>query len=180
MRKALLVIDLLNDFMDPGGALFCGAESRRIIPVIRSLLNHFEHQQQPVFYLADAHRPDDLEFELFADHAVKGSWGSRIVPELRPSDRATVVEKTRFSSFYGTDLEDLLRRARPEQVWVTGVCTSICVMDTVGDLRNRDYAAVVVENAVADFDKQFHDFALIRMERVYGAQRLKWMAPAAA
>jgi len=83
------------------------------------------------------------------------------------------VEKTRYSAFFNTNLDELLRKAAPQEVWVTGVCTSICVMDTVGDLRNRDYPVVVPAGAVADFDPQFHQFALQRMERVYGARILQ-------
>lgn len=174
MTEVLLVIDVLNDFLDPAGALFCGPQARAIIPVIRSLVDHFQRQGQPIFYLTDAHRPDDAEFSLFPPHAVAGSWGGRIIPELIPSKAARIIPKARFSSFYGTDLETELGRVQPERVWVSGVCTSICVMDTVGDLRNRAYTPLVVDDAVADFDQQFHQFALIRMERVYGAQRIRW------
>lgn len=174
MTEVLLVIDVLNDFLDPAGALFCGPQARAIIPVIRSLLDHFQRQGQPIFYLTDAHRPDDAEFALFPEHAVTGSWGSRIIAPLTPPKDAKIIPKTRFSSFYATDLEAELRRVGAERVWVTGVCTSICVMDTVGDLRNRAYTPLVVNDAVADFDQQFHEFALIRMERVYGAKRIRW------
>jgi nicotinamidase-related amidase len=52
---------------------------------------------------------------------------------------------------------------------VVGVCTSICVMDTVGGLANRDYRTVVPRGGVADFDVQAHEQALSRMDRLYGA-----------
>jgi nicotinamidase-related amidase len=63
----------------------------------------------------------------------------------------------------------------PDEVWVTGVVTSICVMDTTGDLINRDYDVVVPVDAVADFDPVFEDFALKRMERVYKVKIIRWM-----
>jgi nicotinamidase/pyrazinamidase len=169
-RKALLVIDMLNDFLDPKGALFCGEDARRIIPVVGRLVDTFAEAGEPVIYLRDAHTPNDKEFELFAPHAVKQTWGSEIIHELSPPAGALIIDKRRFSGFYGNDLEKALREADPEEVWVAGVCTSICVMDTTGDLRNRDYAAVIPVNAVADFDPVFHDFALKRMQRVYGAR----------
>lgn len=174
MKSALLVIDVLNDFLDPQGALFCGPPARTIIAVIGSLLDHFHREGLPVFYLCDAHAPDDAEFALFPPHAVNGTWGAAIIPELEPQSGDRVLAKTRFSSFYGTSLDAELAREAPAEVWVSGVCTSICVMDTVGDLRNRGYTPLVVVDAVADFDPQFHQFALVRMERVYGAKQRIW------
>lgn len=173
MGKAILVIDMLNDFIDPRGALYCGAEARKIIPAIRGLVDVFAAKNHLIVYLRDAHDPHDKEFELFPPHAVQGTWGSEIIPELTPPPGARVVDKTRFSGFYGNLLEKILAEHHPEEVWVSGVVTSICVMDTVGDLRNRDYAAVVPVSAVADFDPLYHEFALKRMERVYGARLVR-------
>lgn len=169
-RKVLLVIDMINDFMDRRGALYCGDEGRRIIPVIRSLVDRFAREGHQVIYLKDAHRPDDLEFDRYPAHAVKGTWGSRIIPELDPPPGSCIVEKTRYSAFYGTELGDVLAESSPVEVWVTGVVTSICVMDTAGDLVNRDYPVVIPVDAVADFDPELEDFALKRMERVYKAK----------
>ncbi len=56
------------------------------------------------------------------------------------------------------------------EVWVTGVLTSICVMDTTGGLRDRDYEAVIPVDAVADIDSVWHELALERMKKVYGAR----------
>ncbi|MFP5213439.1 MAG: cysteine hydrolase family protein [Acidobacteriota bacterium] len=168
-RNALLVIDMLNDFLDPAGALYCGEGARRIIPVVRSLIDSFEKAGDAVIYLRDAHAPNDKEFEMFARHAVKGSWGSEIIPELSPSETAAVVEKTRYDGFYGNDLDERIARLDPKEVWVCGVVTSICVMDTVGELRNRDRAVVVPVGGVADFDPYAHEFALKRMTDIYGA-----------
>lgn len=173
MRKALLVIDMLNDFMDPRGALYCGDDARRIIPVIRSLLDVFHADGHSVLFACDAHCANDKEFQLFRPHAVRGSWGAEILPALTPPPGSHVFEKTRFSAFYGTILDRLLAETAPEEVWVTGVVTSICVMDTVGDLRNREYTPVVPVDAVADFDAEAHGFALKRMERVYGARMVR-------
>jgi nicotinamidase-related amidase len=169
-QRLLMVIDMLNDFMDPKGALYCGDEARRIIPVIRSLVDRFVAESQPVIYLCDAHAPDDREFELFSPHAVKGEWGAQIIPELTPPKTALVLGKTRFSALYGNNLEEILASLDPAEVWLSGVCTSICVMDTAGDLRNRDYTVVVPVEGVADFDPEFHGFALKRMKRVYGTR----------
>ena len=168
--KALLVIDMLKDFLEPGGALYCGDDVRRIIPFVRARIEEFHARGDLVVFLRDAHRPDDLEFRIFGRHAVKGSEGGRIIAEMPVGPGDPLVDKTRFSAFFATDLDRVLREARPEEVHVTGVCTSICVMDTVGDLRNRDYPVVVYKDGVADFDPEAHVFALHRMAKTYGAQ----------
>ncbi len=168
--RVLLVIDLLNDFMDPRGSLYCGDDTRRIIPLIRFLIDEFTASVDPIIFLRDAHATNDKEFELFPPHAVKGSWGSEIIPALAPADRHLVVDKTRFSGFFGNNLAELLRDFSPREVWVTGVLTSICVMDTTGDLRNRDYSVVIPVDAVADIDPAAHRFALERMKKIYGAK----------
>ncbi len=168
--KALLVIDMLKDFMDPSGALYCGDEARRIIPFVQRKIDEFHERGDLVVFLRDAHQPDDLEFRIFGKHAVKGSEGGRIIDELPVGAGDPVIDKTRYSAFYNTDLDRVLGERRPGEVHVTGVCTSICVMDTVGDLRNRDYPVVVYEEGVADFDPEAHVFALKRMAKIYGAQ----------
>ena len=83
-----------------------------------------------------------------------------------------MIPKKRFSGFYGTPLEAVLEAGGAQTVEVVGVCTSICVMDTVGGLADRDYGVVVPTQGVADFDPQNHAFALKRMQAIYGAQVL--------
>jgi nicotinamidase-related amidase len=172
-RRALLVIDMLNDFLNPTGALYCGEEARRIIPVIRSLIGGFTSRGEPIFFLRDAHARNDKEFELFPPHAIKGSWGSEIIPELAPALSSSIVDKTRFSGLFGNRLAEMLADIKADEVWVTGVLTSICIMDTTGDLRNRDYSVVIPVDAVADIDPVWHEFALERMKKIYGARLTK-------
>jgi nicotinamidase-related amidase len=164
---------MLNDFLNPAGALYCGDEARKIIPLIRLLIDEFTAVGDTVIFLRDAHARDDKEFELFPPHAIKGSWGSKVIPELTPGPKSLIVDKTRFSGLFGNDLPEMLRDIKPGEVWVTGVLTSICVMDTTGGLRNRGYAAVIPMNAVADIDPVWHEFALERMKKVYGARLTK-------
>ncbi len=167
--KALIIVDMLNDFIDEKGALYCGEESRAIIPFIQKRLKTFRDNQNPVIFLQDSHAKDDKEFELFPEHCIAGTWGNKIIAELSPEPEDKIIPKTRFSGFYETDLEGVLHAFAVEEVEVVGVCTSICVMDTVGGLANRDYAVTVPIEGVADFDPEFHEFALKRMKQLYGA-----------
>jgi len=168
-QSALIVVDMLNDFIDEQGALYCGQGARDIIPFVSERLKRHRQQNHLVVFLQDAHAENDLEFEKFPKHCVAGTWGGRIIEELTPLPDEHVLPKTRYSGFYGTDLEDILAKAGSQEVEVVGVCTSICVMDTVGGLANRDYRTTVPAAGVADFDLEAHRFALQRMQRLYGA-----------
>jgi nicotinamidase/pyrazinamidase len=171
MRSELLiVVDMLNDFIRPEGALYCGVGARAIVPFIRERIDAFRAAGNTIIYLQDAHASDDKEFERFAPHCVSGTRGSQIIEELAPRAGEPVLSKTRYSGFYGTPLEKILAELQPAVVEVVGVCTSICVMDTVGGLANRDYMVRVPSKGVADFDEAFHRFALERMQRLYGAK----------
>lgn len=168
--QALIIIDMLNDFIHPDGALYCGKSAEDIVPVIIGQLEQCRKDGDAVIYLQDSHTADDKEFDKFPPHCVTGTWGNRIIDALKPADNEYVIAKTRFSGFYGTDLDQVLTQHRPDRVIVVGVCTSICVMDTVGGLANRDYSVTVLANAVADFDREAHMFSLKRMEKIYGVQ----------
>ena len=168
-EKALIIVDMLNDFIDPQGKLYCGETGPATVPVIRKQLDLARQQGDLVVYLQDSHPADDLEFEKFPPHCIAGSWGSRIVSDLTPLDGEIVIPKQRYSGFFGTDLSMILSDSGVRAATVAGVCTSICVMDTVGGLANRDYDVVVPVRGVADFDTEFHAFALDRMKKLYGA-----------
>jgi len=168
-KKALIIVDMLNDFVDEKGALYCGDTARSIIPFIQERLTSYRNRKDLVIYLQDSHDEDDKEFEKFPKHSILGTWGSEIIPELSPQADETVIPKKRYSGFYGTDLENVLKSANVDEVEVVGVCTSICIMDTVGGLANRDYKSTVPVKGVADFDPEMHQFSLKRMEKIYGA-----------
>jgi nicotinamidase/pyrazinamidase len=169
-KAALIVADMLNDFLDPQGALYVGPQAREIIPFVAEKIAEFHARGGVVIYTCDAHAPDDREFKLFPPHAVKGSWGARIIPELTPAPGDYQVEKTRYSAFSHTNLDELLKGREVTEVHVAGVLTSICVLETVKELFDRDIAAVVYRQGVADADPEAHRFALKQMQRVLGAR----------
>ena len=105
----------------------------------------------------------DLSEEIYYE-------GAQVIDELKPQDEDIVVKKTTYSAFYETELEKVLKELAPKAVYVAGVCTSICVMDMVGELTNRGYKVVVYKDGIADFDAEGHEFALKRMKNVYGAE----------
>ena len=169
-KKALIVADMLRDFMEPQGTLFLGDEARQIIPFVARKIEETRAAGGVVIYVCDAHAPDDKEFQLFVPHAVKGTPGAEIIPELqmRPGDYR--VEKTSYSCFLNTEMDSILKREQVERVEIVGVCTSICVMETVKELFDRGIPRLVYREGVADFDPEGHAFALRYMQRVLGAE----------
>ena len=168
--KILLVIDMLKDFMDSEGVLYCGEDSEKIIPFVKNKIQEFKDDNYPVIFIADSHKENDKEFEMFPKHCIKGSEGAKILEELLIED-ALVVKKSRYSGFFNTKLEELIcSYGKNVGVHVVGVCTNICVMYTVEELRNRDIKTYVYKDGVASFDLEAHEFALHQMESVLGAE----------
>lgn len=172
-RKVLLVIDMLVDFIEEDGKLFCGTQAREIIPFVQEKVREFLDEGHEVIFVADAHDPNDLEFKRFPVHCVNGTPGAELIKEMKDlwrEGQCTVVKKRRYSAFYGTDLERLLHLKDPDEVHVVGVCTNICVLYTVEELCNRDIKTVVYKDGVASFDRNAHLWALEQMKSVLGAE----------
>ncbi len=169
MRKVLLVIDMLNDFIRQDGTLPCGEAGRKIVPFVKKKIEEFRAQGDTVIFICDRHEADDLEFQRFPKHCVEGTEGAEVIEELRFSGYdENITGKQRYNGFYGTDLEEQLEGC--EEAHVVGVCTNICVFFTVEGLCNRDIKTVVYKDGVASFDQAAHDYALGQMESVLGAK----------
>ena len=82
MANAVLVIDMVKGFLEPGHNLYCGDESRQIIPSIRALLFRAQSAGSKILFLSDHHDPDDLEFQMFPVHCVKGTDETQVISEL--------------------------------------------------------------------------------------------------
>jgi len=177
MPDVTIVVDVLNGFCKQGN--LASPRCDAAIPQIREAVEARRRAGDQLIFLADTHDPNDREFEVFPVHCVRGTVESEVVPELQPLlQAATLIRKRRYSGFFETDLEARLRAAQPGQVTVVGVCTDICVLHTVADLRNRDYRVVVPAAAVATFDGPGHPadevqrWALAHLQRVLGARVL--------
>ena len=163
-RLALIVTDMINDFIDPQGALSVGPAGRAIIPFVAQKGVATRAGGGVVIFVCDAHAPDDREFGHFKPHAVAGTWGSEIIPEIPSQSGDYREDKTRYSALHNTGLEDTLRREGVSRTELVGVCTSICVMFTAISLLDREFPCRVYRDGVADFDRQAHLFALKHMQ----------------
>jgi len=168
--KALIVVDMLNDFIKEDGSLYCGKTSQTIIPFIKEKIRKFRQEKSPIIFLQDSHDPDDSEFDLFGKHCVTGSEGGKIIEEIEVKDEDYIVPKKTYDGYYKSDLGKILEENQVEEVHLVGVCTSICVMETSSSLAKRGYKLVIYKEGVADFDPEAHDFALKHMEKIYGVK----------
>ena len=171
MRQAILIVDMLNDFVRQDGSLSVPG-AQEIIPAVKRELDSSRQAGDVVIFSCDAHALDDLEFKRYPPHAVEGSPGARVIEELAPLPHEHVVHKRRLCPFFNTPLAEVLEREKVTRVKVVGVCTHICVMEAVAGLCDRDIPAVVHVDAVADFDPEMAQAALKRMQTVFGAELL--------
>jgi nicotinamidase-related amidase len=170
-KEALLVIDMLNDFVLPGAPLEV-PETRNVIKNIRREIDRAHAEGRPVLYVCDAHEADDKEFRKFnwPAHAVKGTKGAEVVEELKPAPKDIVIRKNTYSGFYGTKLEETLKQLGADSLRLTGCVTHICIMFTAADAVLRNYHVMVVEDGVAGLAREDHDAALRIMKNVMGVK----------
>ena len=153
--RLLLIVDMLNGFLDPAGSLYCGDAARRIIPFVRRRVERYTAAARPVVFICDSHEPDSAEFETYGQHCIRGTWEAKIIPEL-PTGDASVLHKKTLSAFHGTQLAAKLLDHAPEVVELVGVCTDICVLYTAFDLKARDYRVEVPRRGVHSFSRAGH------------------------
>jgi len=168
LKESIVVADIIKGFMEPGHPLYLGDDARRIIPCIKNLLDRKRGAQ--VIFVCDNHAPDDEEFKMFPPHCIRGTEETEVIDELKPYQASAVtIPKTRYSAFYNTELERLLKEYNPDKVIMAGVCTDICVLHTVADLRARNYTVEVPRDCVATFDDEAHEWALKHIDKILGA-----------
>ncbi len=165
--KALLIIDMIRDFVD---GKFGNERVKSIVPRIKELILYFRKKGYPVIYLKDSHIRGDREFSLWGEHGLKGDEGSEIVRELEPQENDYVIEKRRYSGFFGTSLDLLLRELEVKEVVLTGTSTDICVFHTAADAFYLTYRITVISDATASISTEEHEGALERMKKFYGAK----------
>lgn len=164
---AILVVDMLNDFVT--GALTCD-RGKAIVPATAQLLDAARNAGVPVIFCNDAHiKGIDRELKLWGDHAIAGTPGAEVIPELKLSDKDYVVPKRRYSGFFQTDLDILLKELGVNTVIMTGLHTHMCVRHTSADAYCLGYDVVVAKEATDSFTEQDYVSGLAYLKTCYGA-----------
>lgn len=147
-RTALLVIDMQNDFVKPGGSLLV-PDAEATVPAIRGLLELARVSRMRIVYSQDTHCRGDPEWEVWPEHCREGSWGWQIVAELAPAAEDTVLRKVRDDAFYSTPLDHLLRRWSVETLVICGTVANMSVQHTAASAALRSYAVVIPRDAIS-------------------------------
>lgn len=164
---ALLVVDMLKDFFDQGGAMVLEGGKALYAPH-QKLLAAARAARMPVFWLNQSLPPDDSLFEMRAVHCLAGSWGAEVVDELPVEAGDIVIPKRRYSGFFQTTLDLALRERGIDTVIVTGVVTNICVRSTVHDAFFLRYKVLVPQDLVMATSPQAQEVTLYDIDTHYG------------
>ncbi|MGQ9623910.1 MAG: cysteine hydrolase family protein [Candidatus Bathycorpusculaceae bacterium] len=171
-NAAVIIIDMLRDFVT--GELKC-ERAQRIVPNLKRLVEAARKQNIPVIYSNDAHYPQDHEVvQRWGKHAIKGTKGAEVIPELAPSAKDYIVEKRAYSGFFETGLDPLLRSLYKGEgvktVILCGIHTNICVRHTAADAFFRGYKIIIAKDGVEAFTQEEHEQGLKYLRDVYNAK----------
>jgi nicotinamidase/pyrazinamidase len=157
---ALIIVDIQNDFL-PGGALGV-RNGDEVIPVLNEYARLFARHGLPIYVTRDWHPPDHCSFREqggpWPVHCVAGTRGAAFADSLQvPADaaiisKATSPVKEAYSTFEGTDLAMKLRQQSVGRVFIGGLATDYCVVNSVNDARRLGFATFVLEDAIRAVD----------------------------
>jgi len=200
-RTAALVVDMQNDFGAKGGMFDrAGIDisiTRSVIEPTAKVLASVRKAGIPVVYLKQGHRPDLSDLGASdSPHRIKhlpmavgttvtapdgresrvlirDTWNTDILDEVKPDFGDTVMYKTRYSGFYGTDLDSVLRARDVKWLIVTGATTSVCVESTVRDAMFRDYRCILLGDCTGEpigheFSRSNHEASLLTIQTLFG------------
>lgn len=163
---ALLVIDMQPFFLDPESPTYtCGGSA--ILPTVEHLIGAFRRAGRPVIFTCHVHHPGDLDSGIMGwwweGRCLEGSPESEVHPRLAPRPDEKVVLKHRYSAFYNTDLETVLRCLRVEDLVVSGVMTNLCCESTARDAYFRDYRVFFLADATGSVTEEMHVASLLNL-----------------
>jgi nicotinamidase-related amidase len=147
-KSALLVIDMLNDHLTPGGPLEV-PRARDIVPAMKAQLAEARAKGVPVVYVVDHHDADDPDLDVWTTHNVAGSHGGEVWPELAPLPGERVVTKPTYSAFTASKLEEVLDELGVDRLVLTGCLTDMGVLATALDALQRGFDVVVPKETQA-------------------------------
>lgn len=169
---ALIIVDMQNDFIAEGAPIECPG-GREIVPNIKRVKSWAKENNIPVFYTRETHRFQVVDYGLELEraepqHCLEGTPGVEIIEDLKPEDDDYVIVKRRYSGYYLTDLEVLMRAFNKNALIITGAATNVCVYATALDAMQRDVRVVVVSDGVAGTSVELHEAFLKNIDYVVG------------
>lgn len=172
----MIVVDMQNDFVAPGGGLETPA-ARAMVPKLIEALKICRSNGIRVLYTTHVHRRDGSDMGLFDMHppianraaTVDGTWGVEIYSEVAPLAGEHIIKKHRYSGFFGTDLDIILRGWGVDTVIISGTTTENCCHATARDAMFHNYRVVFLSDATATYDYPDRGFGAMPNEQVHHA-----------
>ncbi len=155
-----------NFFLDPVSPTFtCGGLA--ILPRIKELLTAFRKAGRPVIFTRHVHHPDGLDAGImewwWQGMCIEDTPESEVHPELTPRHNEKVILKHRYSAFYNTDLETVLRCQGIEDLVITGIMTNMCCESTARDAYYRDYRVFFTADGTGSINEEMHLASLLNL-----------------
>ena len=165
-RSALLVIDMQRFFLDPASPSFtCGGLA--ILPNIKKLIQTYRSRHLPVIYTRHVHHPDLLDAGIMGwwwkGMCREGTPESEVHADIAPQQGEKEILKHRYSAFYNTDLETILRCLKVEDLVVTGIMTNMCCESTARDAYYRDYRIFFTADGTGSVTEEMHLASLLNL-----------------
>lgn len=163
---ALLVIDMQRFFLDPASPTFtCGGPA--IIPTLKTLIQFFRAANLPVIFTQHVHHPGNLDAGImkwwWQGMCLEGSPESLITEEIAPLPDEKIILKHRYSAFYNTDLETVLRCLQIKNLLISGIMTNMCCESTARDAYYRDYRVFFLADATGSISEEMHLASLLNL-----------------
>ncbi len=184
-HSAVVVIDMANDFVYPGGVIADAGgpeyqeRARRIIEPLARLVAAARRAGVPVVYATDAHTPADVELKKWPPHAMAGTWNAELVPGLTPAPGDVVIGKHTYSPFLNPEFERALTERGITRLYITGLHTDCCARHTSGDAFQRGYDLVWVTDALQAFSEEAHRAGLEYFKTWYATDSARQLRSAA-
>lgn len=160
-KNALIIIDMVKDYFNPDKEYPITGHAKSIIPPINHLISVFREKDLPVVFSTDAFQEDDFLFKgRMHPHAIKGTQGAEVVDDLDMKPTDLWLPKPRFSAFFNTGLEIILREQNVTSCAVAGIATSFCVLTTAMDSICHNFETVILEDCSAAFSEKAHNQCL--------------------
>lgn len=169
-KSALIVVDMVKDFTDPEGLVYY-PQNRVILPKISEVVDQCRKHGMTIVFMQHCYRKDKFDKNLInmRPNCIEGSGGEDIDAILEVDEKKDyVIKKRRYSGFFGTDLDLVLRENKIENVVIVGTKTNCCIRATVTDAYYLDYKAIVLEDCVATNSEVVNEVHLTDIRKYLG------------